>query len=78
MTQPASFVDDGSFRGYPVCVHLPPHFLEYTYIVSTLSTFTSKITHSRQGPAPKESDRQLVYRKFLIIENTVCHVCVPV
>jgi hypothetical protein len=50
----SGFVGDGSFRGCPVCAHLPPHFLEYTYIVCTPSTvtLTSKIKHSRQGPVP--------------------------
>ncbi len=53
----ARFVGDGSFRGCPVCAHIPPHFLEYTYIVSTPSTVSSKITHSRQGPAAHEGQR---------------------
>ncbi len=41
----------------PVSAHIPPppHFLAYTYIVSTPSTVSSKITHSRQGPAPHGS-----------------------
>ncbi len=56
----ASFVGDGgSFRGCPVCAHLPPHFLEYTYVVCTPSTVTSKITHSRQGPAPHATNYRM-------------------
>jgi hypothetical protein len=40
MTQPASFVDDGSFRGYPVCARV---FTKVAFGISRKSKFYTEM-----------------------------------